>query len=392
MLFKNALVRRIEKALDPAELSMLLEQARAEGKLTDGTLRGLKLDQVMLRGLNLSAADLRGAELPRVDLRGADLTNARLNDVDFSGANLSEVNFTGADLTNAILLETDLSGAIITPAQLARTSALADAKMPDGTPYDGRYLLPYDLKMAADDDVYPDDPEWMAEWLGVSQETYDTGQAWAAENLREARVESAYQLAGPPNDWAGEARADGSLSDGSLRGVDLRHEDLMLNDFRDAVLPGALMVRVQARRADFSGANLEGADLSEGNLLEARFVGANLRNALLEAADLDEANFENADLTGADLFDAVLIKVNLTGAKITEEQLVQADSLRQATMPDGTLYDGRYDLEGDMADAEDSGLDVTNLDEMAYWFGVEVNVYESARLWAKMNLPRLRPD
>jgi uncharacterized protein YjbI with pentapeptide repeats len=392
MIFKNPLVRRIEKSLDPGELVMLFDEARAEGKLEDGTLRKLRLEQPVLRGINLSGADLRGAELPRADLRGAVLRDARLNDVDFSGATLCEVDFTGADLTNAIMIEVDLTGATITAAQLARLGALVDAKMPDGSVYDGRYILPEDLSLAEQDDVFFDNPAGMAEWLGVTLEVYEVGQGWSDQHLAELRVESAYELAGPANDWAGLARKDGKLTDGSLRGVDLRHEDLTLNDLHEAVLPEVVMIGVEARRADFSGANLERADLSEANLIEARFVGANLRGAWLEEAELDDADLENADLTDAEMFDTVLVRANLKAAKVTEVQLAQVNALTRATMPDGTRYDGRYDLEGDMIDAEDSGVDLTSVIEIAHWYDIEVEVYEAGQVWAKMNLPKLRPE
>ena len=77
-----------------------------------------------------------------------------------------------------------------------------------------------------------------------------------------------------------------------------------------------------------SGVNLNGVSLVSADLKEADFVGADLGSSFLQNADLTDA-----DLSGANLQDAV----------ISSEQLRQVKSLEGATMPDGTLYDGRYD-------------------------------------------------
>jgi hypothetical protein len=68
-------------------------------------------------------------------------------------------------------------------------------------------------------------------------------------------------------------------------------------------------------------------------------AGADLSNADLSEATLSKANLSDANLVGADLSEA-----NLSDAYgVTEEQLEeQAQTLAGATMPDGTIYPGRY--------------------------------------------------
>lgn len=44
------------------------------------------------------------------------------------------------------------------------------------------------------------------------------------------------------------------------------------------------------------------------------------------------------DLEGADLGEAVLYQADLPGAKVTDEQLATAETLKGATMPDGTKH------------------------------------------------------
>ena len=113
-----------------------------------------------------------------------------------------------------------------------------------------------------------------------------------------------------------------------LEGASLRHANLSQADLRGAT---------------FEGANLEGADLSRANLEKASLWGANLEEARLIKTNLRQANLEmvalwEADLEGADLYGAQMRGAVLGGARITDEQLVEAASLQEATLPDGTKH------------------------------------------------------
>jgi uncharacterized protein YjbI with pentapeptide repeats len=158
--------------------------------------------------------------------------------------------------------------------------------------------------------------------------------------------------------------ADLSLADLSgayLSDANLSYANLSYAGLYDANLSGA-----DLRKANLSYANLNGADLSYANLSYAMLAGAdlsgeetnlnyaNLSGAMLAGADLSYADLSEADLIGADLR-----KVNLSHAYVTFADLSyailsgierinietleqQAESLRGATMPDGTIYHGRY--------------------------------------------------
>jgi uncharacterized protein YjbI with pentapeptide repeats len=80
--------------------------------------------------------------------------------------------------------------------------------------------------------------------------------------------------------------------------------------------------------ADLTGANLRGADLLFANLSCANLIGASLNVANLSYADLNHANLMYANLSDANLSSA---------ERWTNEQLAQAESLVEATMPDGTV-------------------------------------------------------
>jgi uncharacterized protein YjbI with pentapeptide repeats len=118
------------------------------------------------------------------------------------------------------------------------------------------------------------------------------------------------------------------LSGANLSGADL--SDVALNDadLRDAELSclvektpqGVLKTCVNLSDSDLSGASLRGANLSSANLSGAELIEVNLEDAILSNVDLS-----NADLSGA--------------KGVTKEMVEsQAESLRDATMPDGAKH------------------------------------------------------
>jgi uncharacterized protein YjbI with pentapeptide repeats len=141
------------------------------------------------------------------------------------------------------------------------------------------------------------------------------------------------------------------LINADLSGADLSEADLSEADLSDAELSWAVL-----SGAEMSGLNLQGADLNNADLINADLSGAILRNAdlsgayLIDAdlsdAELSEANLSGVYLNNADLSDAELSEANLSGANlsdasgITDEQLEeQAKTLKDTTMPDGSIHD-----------------------------------------------------
>lgn len=94
-------------------------------------------------------------------------------------------------------------------------------------------------------------------------------------------------------------------------------------------------------------ADLSGANLSDLRLISAKekypvsLRGANLKDAKLSAAILSGADLSEADLSGTDLSGIDLSGANLRGATgVTNLELErQAESLQDATMPDGRKYE-----------------------------------------------------
>lgn len=167
-------------------------------------------------------------------------------------------------------------------------------------------------------------------------------------------------------DWANEHHLKRLEKDRLIREINsldigIAHRALREFDvkgwLKDGTLNKADLSRANLSYASLNGANLENTNLTKANLKEAILDGANLQNAIL-----DEASFESANMVGANLQSASVYKTNFDNATLSwtnlkkiklwnEEQLSKSCMLWGATMPDNTIYDGRYDLKGDIEEA-----------------------------------------
>jgi hypothetical protein len=148
-----------------------------------------------------------------------------------------------------------------------------------------------------------------------------------------------------------ELRVRGWLTDGSLRGTAL--------------------CQAQMGNADLMGADLRNVDFHQADLEFADLRRTRLNGAKLHRACLYRANFDQADLTYADLY-----KADLRGAQnLTEQQLVTVHQLLGALMPDGTTYDGRFNLPGDLERARWAKVNLDDPASMAEFYGVTVEAY-----------------
>jgi uncharacterized protein YjbI with pentapeptide repeats len=163
---------------------------------------------------------------------------------------------------------------------------------------------------------------------------------------------------------AEELRGQGWLEDGTLmnarlsganlEGADLRHADLRVARLFRANLKNAGLYRADLERAQLRAAKLQGARLGSANLRWANLAGANLREAYLSGVMLVGAN---------------LLKANLKDARgLSDSRLADCHCLRGATLPDGSKYDGRFNLKGDLDLARKDGVDTDNPEMMARWY------------------------
>ncbi|MBN1309958.1 MAG: pentapeptide repeat-containing protein [Anaerolineae bacterium] len=141
------------------------------------------------------------------------------------------------------------------------------------------------------------------------------------------------------------------------------------------------------RGANLVNANLQGGYLRYANLREVNLHRANCRKTRLGHTDLRGADLEDADFQGADLDE-----VKLQGAQVLLSQLTQANRLRNAVMPEGERYDGRFNLPGDLKDAEAAGISANDPAAMAEFYGVSLEEYTAGQSWAREHLAVIRGE
>ena len=160
---------------------------------------------------------------------------------------------------------------------------------------------------------------------------------------------------------------DVDLTGANLTLAILNETDLSWAKLSGATLFGAYLQRANLSWAILYEAKLLSADLSEADLSHASLIRANLSNTNLCSANLDGATLSEANLEGA-----ILSRADLTRAVVKDKQLEQAKSLKDATMPDGSYYDGRFNLEGDIELARKQGVNTDDPEAMALWFASEL--------------------
>lgn len=176
MITKIELINKIY-SLEPKYTLQAIEELRVRNWLSDGSLHGVSFCRAQLQGADLMGADLCNVDFHQANLDFANLSEAKLNSAKLNRASLQGVDFDHADLTFADLYKVNLCGARnLSEKQLASVTHLFGAVMPDGKPYDGRYNLPGDLAQAEWASVDVQDSLAMANYYGVSLETYQAGQ------------------------------------------------------------------------------------------------------------------------------------------------------------------------------------------------------------------------
>jgi uncharacterized protein YjbI with pentapeptide repeats len=177
----------------------------------------------------------------------------------------------------------------------------------------------------------------------------------------------------------GELEAHNWHDNGSLREVSLPYAGLRGAVLRGFDLQQAGLRGASLQNADFTLANLRRADLSLANLQEARLVGAALQEAQMEGANLRETRLRSAKLQEAN--------------GLTDQQLILAHDLRGATLPNCSLYDGRFSLWGDMRFlAKVDKVSITSPQAMARYYSVPLEDYLAGQEWAREHLADLRRE
>lgn len=171
----------------------------------------------------------------------------------------------------------------------------------------------------------------------------------------------------------------------SDNGIALRAIKIMRKEY-SYVTDGSL------NRKDFSGSNLRGAELYSASLQGSHFhyadlAGVELYNANLKWAIFWRTNLEHAILTDADLSNAIFTYANLKNAKVTREQLKASYSLRGTILPSGKVYDGSFQLKGDIDNAKAIGIDTNNHVSLANWYAIPYDEFNNS-----LDLQKEKPE
>lgn len=115
-----------------------------------------------------------------------------------------------------------------------------------------------------------------------------------------------------------------------------------------------------------------------------------LQDGSLKGWFFQGANWQRAYLKDANLQGVGVFRSDLSGARLTEDQLMGLNDLRETVLSDGSVYDGRYCLKGDLDWAYSKyGIDVriASPQQMADYYAVPLERYLEGQRWAKANLP-----
>lgn len=169
-----------------------------------------------------------------------------------------------------------------------------------------------------------------------------------------------------------------------LGGISLWKANLENAELWEFFLTGANLTYANLRNANLCGAIVDGVRLTQGN--EGSLEGAHLHRTSLKQARItsEKANhliFKDAQFVGADLSGAKFLGV--FGGIMTESMhphLKVARCLRDSIMPDGTRYNGRYNLPGDLLQAT-CDRDINDPQAMAEFYMVSLEAYQQGQIW-----------
>lgn len=246
--------------------------------------------------------------------------------------------------------------------------------------------------------------QWWASWLqGLSTEFVGAvvtailfGLVVGAVQSREAQVqrqtELIRQMQTQDNATAllaiGEVSANGWLEDGTLAQRQYEHAD-----WSNAVLADAGLQGSRLNDIDFESAIANGINLSQTNMVNIDFQNAALGYADFQEAWLHDGDFRNAWLQEANFKDATLLNSTFADARdLSDVQLVAAKMLYHTVMPNGRMYDGRFNLEADIGFAETLGANTSEPEEMAHFYGISTSDYLAGQRWARNNLQELKQE
>lgn len=235
------------------------------------------------------------------------------------------------------------------------------------------------------------DPRFLSEngfieFIGILFTVVIVDQLNRVRHEREGVANLISQLQSPFPGFALEAlrllAEGGLLRKGVLKESQIYRSQLPGGEFFHAEITGAHLNMSNFSGAKFNGAKLDDARIDESIFVNAMFHRASLRNVRIFASLennflLRGCDFIEADLTGL----AALCNVEGQIREAPEFQLVACNALWGSIMPDGSKYDGRYNLEGDINSALAKKVNIQQAQEMAAFYEVSVDKFLAGQSW-----------
>jgi uncharacterized protein YjbI with pentapeptide repeats len=290
----------------------------------------------------------------------------------------------GADLTNADLRQAvcdgaDFTGATLADETLARAVSWRGATLPDGS---GVLVINDDNKA----EHIPDEHKRLClayltgTFADLNLDKYNVLGSWLTGKFAHCSfVEALFDYARLSGSFSAMDWTKASLTGASLSG---HFADTLFNkaQLTDAALTGdftiATFIASMLDNTLLSGA-FSVVDFTETSLVQAHLSGvftasqfdrANLTDATLSGI-FANCSFKGADTQEMTIDDASLVGCDFTDAHLEETMLQRAQRLRGCTLPDGTPYDGRYNLPGDRHDAANYRYNLDDPDQRAEFYG-----------------------
>ena len=320
------------RQLDSSRNSYLIKFLYEANQLTNGA-KPIDLSAAELNGINLNINENRHRNTHNLSLVDALLRNS-----SFSSLDLTNANFTGADLTNARFDNTKLNNADMTRSITVRAiftgSELSNAIFFNAS---SRRTIFHQVVAINTSFSYAEMESAIFTGCICKNAHFRTAQLLGADFSRAQLNNANFTYAYLRRVNFTKARFDNTI---------LHYARLQYADFSYTYLTNTVFEKAEVMQARFVATKLEEIDFTNLNMREVDFSGAGLILTVLSYAKLDKAIFNKTVIVLTNFSFA-----SMTGALITNDQLLNASSLRGATLPNGTkinhdpnlLHDGYAD-------------------------------------------------
>jgi uncharacterized protein YjbI with pentapeptide repeats len=320
--------------------------------MMNASLRGANFSHAYLAESNLCDADLRASNFSGANLVGAHLNRALGRAALFkgtilTGANLEAADFSRADYSNCQLQKAVLRGACFNQANL-QGAALMGAYLDDAS------FVGADLRNADLQDAVLINTHFQGADLRDAKVLLE--QLYFVASIGKARLPSGDEVFYSEGEHVQLPPLPAFVQFSQWNGVYTYFSFPTECGLRAARLDGIFT------SITFDNTSLEYAQL-RGIFSYCSFAQARLDKTVISGT-FYKTNFQRGMMHDAILHKASFVCCDFTGADFNNDLFKQAARLRGSLLPDGSEYDGRYELPGDLEDARTAGISLEDKEAM----------------------------